>query len=61
MAEAYQVLLENIRFMIWLMLGYFVVHVLGDEEGYCRRHASLDEVLVGNISIWDNWHGDLKE
>lgn len=54
MAEAYQVLLDNIRLMIWLMLGYFVVHVLGDEEGYGRRHSSLDEVLVGNISIWDN-------
>lgn len=47
-------LLDNIRLMIWLMLGYFVVHVLGDEEGYGRRHSSLDEVLVGNISIWDN-------
>ena len=32
-------LLGDITGMLYPLLDYFVVHVLGDEEGYDRRHA----------------------
>ena len=54
-------MLENITGMLYPLLNYFVVHILGDEEGYDRRHAPLDWRWHGRVFFWESYFGDHKE
>lgn len=54
-------LLRDITVMVYPLLEYFVVHVLGDEEGYDRRHAPLDWGWHGRVFFWDSYYEDHKD
>lgn len=54
-------LLSDVSRMLYPLLDHFVVHVLGDEQGYGRRLAPLEWGWHGRVFFWDSYYDDHKD